>query len=190
MKNDIIRHMLPNVSYDGWGMSLAKSAASDLGYDLNVVNSLFPAGMPDLMVSVSEHIDRQMIDALNALDIAEMGVTARIREGVLARLMVFQSNREAYTSYFSYYLYGIRKAEAAKIVWRASDIIWNWAGDASKDYNRYTKRSLLSGVLASTTLTWIDDKSADLSHTRHFLDNRINNVMILGKYISKIKKSF
>ena len=42
----------------------------------------------------------------------------------------------------------MRKFEGAKLVWKTADKIWNWAGDTSSDYNYYTKRALLSAVIA------------------------------------------
>ena len=78
--------------------------------------------------------------------------------------------------------------KAGKAIWSTVDNIWNWAGDTSTDYNHYTKRSLLSGVLASTYLYWVSEDDPDLQKTQGFLARRIENVMQLGKVIGRFKK--
>jgi ubiquinone biosynthesis protein COQ9 len=36
------------------------------------------------------------------------------------------------------------------LLWESADALWRWAGDAATDENHYSKRAILSGVLAST----------------------------------------
>ncbi len=72
------------------------------------------------------------------------------------------------------------------MVWQTADVIWNWAGDEAEDYNHYTKRILLSGVITATTVRWLNDKSENHHETHEFLDRRINNVLKLGQGAGKI----
>lgn len=76
-----------------------------------------------------------------------------------------------------------------KLVWQSADRIWNAVGDTATDYNRYTKRLLLSGVLTATVLYWLRDSSKNDEKTLDFLDRRIDNVMTVGKFMSRFKKS-
>jgi len=68
-------------------------------------------------------------------------------------------------------------ATGAKLAWRTADRIWRLAGDATTDFNHYSKRGLLIGVYASTLLVFLDDESEGLAETRAFLDRRIGDVM-------------
>ncbi|MDG2285457.1 MAG: COQ9 family protein, partial [Alphaproteobacteria bacterium] len=61
------------------------------------------------------------------------------------------------------------------------DAIWRVAGDATTDFNFYTKRCLLAAVLSSTTLFWLDDGSDGHSRTWEFLDRRIAGIMAIPK---------
>jgi len=72
-------------------------------------------------------------------------------------------------------------------VWRSADRFWAKAGDTATDYNRYTKRALLSGVIASTTLFWLTDNSEEHAASWAFLDSRIENVLAMGKRLGKAK---
>ncbi len=80
----------------------------------------------------------------------------------------------------------MRKPAATKMVWYSADKIWEWAGDTATDYNRYTKRGLLSGVITATMLVWVHDKSEGYQKTSDFLDRRIDNVLVVGKLAGKI----
>jgi ubiquinone biosynthesis protein COQ9 len=63
------------------------------------------------------------------------------------------------------------------------------AGDRATDYNYYTKRLLLAGVLSSTTLFWLNDRSKDHAATWAFLDRRIDEVLKVGGRLGKTVKS-
>jgi len=76
-----------------------------------------------------------------------------------------------------------------RLVWRIADRIWEASGDTSTDYNRYTKRLLLSGVISATTLYWLNDTSKGHVKTRAFLDARIENVLKVGQIVGRFKRS-
>ena len=46
---------------------------------------------------------------------------------------------------------------------------------------------LLAGVLTSTALFWLNDRSDDLTPTWAFLDRRIENVLRVGKIVGRFK---
>ena len=71
--------------------------------------------------------------------------------------------------------------QAARLLWRTADHIWRALGDTSTDENFYSKRAILSGVLASTYARWFSDDSPDNAATWAFLDARIENVMQFEK---------
>ena len=49
-------------------------------------------------------------------------------------------------------------AAARLVLAHVPDRMWRLAGDTATDFNHYSKRTLLSGVIASTTLCWLGDK--------------------------------
>jgi ubiquinone biosynthesis protein COQ9 len=66
--------------------------------------------------------------------------------------------------------------------------MWRAAGDASTDFNFYTKRMLLAGVLKATILFWLDDATPGCAASWEFLDRRIGEVLKIGKTISLAKE--
>jgi ubiquinone biosynthesis protein COQ9 len=75
--------------------------------------------------------------------------------------------------------------KAGSNIWNTANMIWMWAGDTSKDHNYYTKRALLSSVIISTTLYWLNDSSEHKEKTKTFLNRRINNVLKFGQFIGR-----
>jgi len=73
-------------------------------------------------------------------------------------------------------------SELAKL----SDEIWYLAGDESADTSWYTKRTMLSGVYASTELFMTTDKSPGFEATWEFLDRRLEDVVDIGNIARNI----
>ncbi len=46
-------------------------------------------------------------------------------------------------------------ATAPEGLWTGADAIWAGLGDKSTDYNWYTKRMILTGVIGSTVVAWL-----------------------------------
>nr|HRK71172.1 COQ9 family protein [Micropepsaceae bacterium] len=59
--------------------------------------------------------------------------------------------------------------------------VWRAIGDTSTDFNFYSKRAILSGVISSTMMFWFSDDSENYADTRAFLDRRIADVMQIEK---------
>ena len=96
--------------------------------------------------------------------------------------------REAERRAMTYWAVPLRNLQASRNLWRTADRIWVWAGDTASDYNHYSKRILLSGVIGATMLAWLNDESGDPEKIAAFLDRRIENVLKMGKIIGKLKK--
>ena len=188
-KDLILLRALEDVPFDGWNKDLIEHAAKDIDLEAGLTRILFPSGVDDLLSHFSDWADRQMLEALSGIDPEELRVRDRIKTAVLKRLEILQPHQDAVRSSLSHWALPFRQLRAGKILWRSADRIWNWAGDISTDYNHYTKRTLLSGVMASTTMFWLQDNSGDGVATEKFLDRRIENVMQIGKITGKIKKA-
>lgn len=187
IKDAILLHMLEDVPFDGWTLNGAEAAAQALDYEDGTVRALFPAGVSDVLVHFSDYADRAMLAAMDSHDLGAMCIRERIRAHILARLEMLAEHKEAVGLSLAYWKFPARQGSATKMLWKTADRIWNASGDSSTDYNRYTKRLILSGVLASTVMVWLRDESADHEKTNAFLDNRIENVMQFGKIIGKLK---
>jgi ubiquinone biosynthesis protein COQ9 len=187
IKDAILESALPDVPFDGWTMDVLERAAQAAGYEAAMVYSVFPAGVKDAIVHLSRWADRQMLERLSASKNPPARIRDKVTLAVRTRLEVLAPHKEAERLAIAYWLRPLRKWEGAKLVWKTADTIWDWAGDTATDYNRYTKRGLLSGVLTATTLFWLSDNSKGSQDSWAFLDRRIENVMSVGKIVGKLK---
>jgi ubiquinone biosynthesis protein COQ9 len=174
---------LPDVPFDGWTAELMDRTAEKLKCGEEEVAEAFPRGAQDLAVYFSRWATEETLKRLQKTDLDKMRVRDRITLGVRTRLEILGPHKQAVSSAIA--LMGIR---LPKLVWEAADKIWWAAGDTATDYNHYTKRALLSGVLTSTTLYWLNDTSKNNEQTWAFLDRRIEDVMKVGQKIAQFKK--
>lgn len=189
IRDHILEALLPAVPFDGWRWDAVCAAASAAGYEEGMARAVFPDGMNDVLSVFSDRADRAMLEFLDVLNPEEMRVRDRVREALVARYTYLQPHKEAVRQSVLFWAAPWRKPQAMKIVWRTADRIWDWAGDTASDYNRYTKRGLLSGIIVSTTLVWLGDDEEAMDETKAFLDRRIENVMQLNRVLNQIKRA-
>ena len=183
----ILEAALPDIVFDGWSMDVIERAALQAGYSSAACHAAFEGGILDVLGCFAAYADRQMLERLNGVDADALPVRERIEAALMARFEVLADHKDVVKDSMKFWLNPFNKPRAGKIIWHSADAIWVWAGDVSTDYNRYTKRSLLSGILAASMLVWLNDHSEDLSKTRSFVRARIANVLTFGKLVSGVK---
>ncbi len=190
IRDAIVTLALPEVPFDGWTWPLIEQAAQKAGYQASMAASVFPGGLPDVLAHFADLADRWMLARLAEINPDELRVRERVQVAVMARFRALYQYRDAVRQAATFWLAPTRAARGGKMTWRTADRIWQWAGDTATDYNHYTKRSLLCGVLVSTTLAWFDDDSAGMLDTEKFLERRIAGVLTAGKFIGQARSSF
>ncbi len=188
IRDRILEAALPAVVFDGWGWQTIERAARDAGYETDIARAVFPGRMMDVMKAFSGLADRKMIESLAGLDPSQMRVRDRVRCALVARFEYLNSCPDAACGAMAWLALPTRKPAALKMVWRTADCIWDWAGDTATDYNRYTKRGLLSGIIMSASLVWLNDDTPDMEETKGFIDRRIENVMQFGKLMGRVSR--
>lgn len=187
-KQKILEAGLKDVPFDGWTLATFENAAKKNDMDPAMVMALFPRGERDIMDYFGAWADAKMLDALKGIHIEDLKVRARIRMAVEKRIEILSPYKECVQICFKKLLMPQNARLGAKMTWRSADVIWTWAGDDSTDYNKYTKRGLLSGVIGTTMTYWLQDNSGDNTKTYAFLNARIENVLFVGQNASKVIK--
>lgn len=188
IRDRLLEQALPAIAFDGWVWPVAEAAAAGCGYDKAMAGAVFPGGLSDFVAHLSDWADRQMLDSLGPVDVSDMRVRDKIHLGAMTRIEILAPWKEALRRAVTYWSVPTRGLRAGRLVWRSADRIWVWAGDTATDYNHYTKRALLGGVLSATTLFWLNKDAGDLSEVEGFLGRRIENVMLIGKAVGRVKK--
>lgn len=187
IKDRILESALPDVPFDGWTDNVLERAAINAGFDAAMVQAVFPRGVRDALVHFSGWVDGLMFNWLKETDPASLKIRERVALAVRTRFEVLEPYREAERLAIAHWMRPFRKIGGAKLVWKTADAIWLWAGDTATDYNHYTKRALLSGVLTSTAFFWLNDQSPGRKDSWSFLARRIDNVLSVGKIVGRFK---
>ncbi|MEM9756777.1 MAG: COQ9 family protein, partial [Pseudomonadota bacterium] len=172
---------LLHVVFDGWSTATLRAAAADADISRAEANDAFPRGGVDMALAFHRRGDAELVAKLRAADLSEMRIRERIAFAVRTRLEIAEPNKEAVRRASTLFALPIYAADGARAVWETADAIWEALGDPSDDYNWYTKRATLSGVLSSTVLFWLGDTSEDHGASWEFLDRRIDDVMRIEK---------
>ncbi len=187
-KTKFLLAALPDVPFDGWTAELMERTAERLKVNRNEIDIEFPGGIRDLVRYFSIWATDETLRKLKKADLGSLRVRDRITLGVRTRLEILAPYKQAVSASLSFMALPPQSFSLPKLVWHAADKLWWIAGDTATDYNHYTKRILLSGVLSSTTLYWLNDTSKGHAQTWAFLDRRIDNILKVGMKIAQFKK--
>ena len=188
-KDRLLEATLPNVLFDGWSLAGLKAGALAIDLPEAQIAVLFPDGGTEAALWLDDWADRQMLDALEAIDLKALKVRERVATAVKARLAVLGPHREAVRRAISLKASPWGAAKAAEIVYRTVDAIWYAAGDTATDFNFYTKRALLAAAYGPTVLYWLNDSSEGSAETFAFLDRRLSDVMQIPKLTDGVKRT-
>jgi ubiquinone biosynthesis protein COQ9 len=188
LRDAIILAALPHVPFDGWTRRAMRQGARDAGYDDAAADRAFPYGAADMIAHYSDLADRRMAEELGRRDVGKMKVRDRIATAIRVRLEQAAPYKDAVRRALSVMALPSNAPTALRSLYRTVDAIWTAVGDTSTDWNFYSKRVLLAGVLSSTVLCWLDDTSEGHAETWGFLDRRIANVMRVPKIGERVRQ--
>ena len=184
-KQIILNRALIDIKNFGFNKKMLHIAAKNCSISDGELGRLFPEGIFELKQYFFSTIDKKMLKKIENQDYKNMRIRDKIYNGVIIRLDLFKKNKTSIKHIFV--SESSNPLKSLKHLWKTSDLIWKSAGDASTDYNHYTKRILLSWVYITTLICWFNDKSKNIHDTKLFLNRRIDEVLEFGKQSGKIK---
>jgi ubiquinone biosynthesis protein COQ9 len=187
LRDTILLAALPHVAFDGWSMVALNAGTADIGFAKHDLLHAFPNGVQDAIAHWSGWADRQAVQAMAAADIAHLKTHQRVAMGVWMRLQALGRWRDAARKATAWLAVPRHAPLASRLAYQTCDAIWRAAGDTSTDFNFYTKRALLGGVVLSTTLYWLQDSSEGAQASSAFLDRRIAEVLQIGGRIARAR---
>jgi ubiquinone biosynthesis protein COQ9 len=188
LRDRVLLALLPDVPFDGWTRTALKCAGENVGVSGTQLATLFPRGPRDVAAWFSDWADRQTAAALRDEPLATLKVRERIALGVRTRLDILLPHREALRRALTLFALPMNLPLGAKLLYGTVDTIWRAAGDRSTDFNFYTKRGLLAGVYAATTLYWLDDRSDETQATSEFLHRSLDEVLAIPSIRARLDR--
>lgn len=163
----------------GWNSRMVRAACEDNGLSLGDEELLLPNGARDLAALLSRRHDDRALATLAELDVASLKIRERIARAVSARLEAGAQDLEATRRCAAFLALPTNADLGLKLAWESADHLWRWAGDTATDWNHYSKRTILSGILIpAMTMRWFDGRDA----ADAFVSRRIDNVMAFEKW--------
>lgn len=176
-RNAILTAVLRDAAFEGWTESMLSKAAISAGLTAGAAALYFPGGVIDVIEYWSKTMDEAARAEIETLDLTEMRIRDKVTQSVIIRLSQIGPHTEAARRAQARLSLPDGIATGAKLTWTMADMIWRAIGDESTDINFYSKRAVLSAVLASTGPIWLSDPLPEKPEAKRFLDRRIENVM-------------
>ena len=140
---------------------------------------LLPNGARDLAALLSRCHDARALETLEATPATTLKMRERIGAAVSARMEAGAVDLEATKRCAGFLALPTNADLGLSLAWESADVLWRWAGDTATDWNHYSKRTILSGILIpALTLRWFDGREA----ADAFVAHRIENVMSFEKW--------
>jgi ubiquinone biosynthesis protein COQ9 len=163
----------------GWNARLVRAACEANGLSEGDQELLLPNGPRDLAALLWRRHDAEALSQLSQLDPSSLKIRERIATSVSTRLEVAAADAEAEKRLSGFMALPTNTDLALSLTWATADSLWRWAGDTATDWNHYSKRTILSGILVpAMTLRLFNGKEA----ADAFVAARIENVMTFEKW--------
>jgi ubiquinone biosynthesis protein COQ9 len=130
-----------------WGKALFDRAAAATGLSPADAELLAPNGPLDLAALLWRRHDDQALQRLTERE-RPAKVRDRITLAVDVRVETAMADEAAVRAASLYLAHPGHVPTALRLGWATADGLWRWAGDTATDENHYSKRAILSGVLA------------------------------------------
>lgn len=177
----LLKAAVANAAFDGFVPRAIDEAAKSLGLSEERARLAFPEGPKDVLRAWSGKLDAEAGAKLAAEDLSALKIREKIARAVRVRIEAMSADRIAARRAAAFLAIPVYAPLGLELSLRTADMIWRAIGDGSTDFNYYTKRLTLTGVMTATLLFWFSDDSEDAAETWAFLDRRIENVMSLEK---------
>ena len=180
-------HLLPLVAEQGWTEQASTLSAREAGIGSEEMSLAAPNGVRDLIERFFDRAEEEMLQTLEQEDLSSLRTHEKVAEGIKAWLKALEPHREAVKRASARGFVPWHAPDAAKRTWKTADAIWTAAGDTATDYNRETKRGLLSATLPTIVLYWLDDDHEE-DELDSFIESRLKGAMKIGQWGSKLAK--
>ncbi len=163
----------------GWNSRMVRAACEVEGLSRGDEELLLPNGARDLAALLSRRHDDRALASLAGVEAASLKMRERIARAVSARMEAGAADLEATRRCAAFLALPTNADLGLKLAWESADLLWNWAGDTATDWNHYSKRAILSGILIpALTMRWFDGRDP----AEAFVARRIENVMAFEKW--------
>jgi len=190
IRPELLEGSLKHVPKLGWSLSAISAGARDMNLP-GIAHGLFPKGAFELVEYFVNKTNKQLAVDFGSRDLSNQNQREKLATIVKARLQTLTP-----------YVKNGRWSEAMATLAQPSNLpqslhmlallvdeMWFHAGDASTDFNWYTKRAMLAGLYTSAELYMLSDASEGFKDTWKFVDNRINDIITASRFKYELEQA-
>lgn len=174
----VLHFLLTQKHFLGWKTSIANAAAKELNLKIKFNNK------KELLAAYKQYVATLLLEKLSKLNIDNFRTGQKIQAALQIKIDIIDQWKEAEKLAIQSTDFSSQLQYTASL----SDKIWRWAGDTSTDYNFYTKRLILGGIMMSSQIFWLEDSSQSSEKTKEFIQNRIDETAIIGIIKKELKE--
>ena len=163
---------------------ILKSISNEYGLELNETTLLFPEGNNDLIQFALEQLNKDLEDYCKKIDLIRLPIHRRIRKILLSKIYLMNVEKKFYRKIFLNLLIPKKNFSLPRQLYKSIDQIWFIAGDASVDFNFYTKRLILAGIYSRIILFFFNND--DQQALENLLDANLKRVAKIPELKSKL----
>ncbi len=188
IQQELLTSALEIAPKTGWGAHMLQEVSIAAGHPPHMAKLMFIEGAAGMVLLLNKQIDEQLAKEIAKLDLASMKIRDRIHTALCLRLELANEHKQAIIRSMTFMVLPHNLSYASGIIWRTADTIWNSISDNDPNFSHYTKRATLATVQSAAMIYWSGDKSDDMTETRAFISRRLNDVMLLGRFVNRLKK--
>lgn len=181
----ILPAMLESADSSGWTDEAYARILTEMAIPADIASRALPSGLSSLVAHYFEKSLETLECELASLDLDDMRIRDKVTSGVRIWLDYLSTHHTASVKALDWITaHPLGPLPPTELVWQVADNIWTGIGDTSTGFTFMSKRTILSGVIASTLAVWRKGDEKDWSA---FLDRRIADVMAFEKFKAKFK---
>lgn len=171
-KISFMQSLLKLLPFNEWNDKIINEAEEKCGFAKGYGLILFPDGLAEIVKFFESYLDNITLESSNKQEVPNKireKISLAVKTRIKAVLPIIHSKNATY--------FALNPIQGTEVTFHSCDIIWQYAGDKSVDYNYYTKRCLLLSVYVSSILFYIQDESENYINTDKFIDSSVENIV-------------
>jgi ubiquinone biosynthesis protein COQ9 len=186
----ILPEMLKQAGEEGWNAESYAGVLKKKRVSHEKAAIAFPDGVSSLIGVYFARANEHVSDELTQMDQSEMRIRDKVTSGVRIWFEYLSQNHQASVRALDWCaVHPAEPVPIAEMIWQVADAVWTGTGDTSTGFTYMSKRTILTGVIASTLAVWRRARNDDAEWSA-FLDRRIADVMAFEKFKAGIRLPF
>ncbi|PNH05981.1 Ubiquinone biosynthesis protein COQ9, mitochondrial [Tetrabaena socialis] len=187
LRQALLAQAMQHVASRGWSTAALVVAARELGMSPSVVG-LLPRGEAELVEHYMSQCNARALDSIAAKreQLQGLPLDARMADALQIRLELITPFIDSWPQALAIAARPSNVSHSLALLFSLCDGVWHAVGDDSTDATWYTKRAVIAGVYATTSLYMLTDYSPGFRDTWQALRRRVADGLALDASLQSV----